>query len=482
MNLRSVLQLISHSLIVIGVAMAACWGVATHMRDPNEAVQALAASSMITMCFGLVMYLLTRGPVELSRRDGFAIVTLGWVLASMLGALPYYLSGSISNPMSAVFETMSGFTTTGASVFASTENIARGILFWRALTHFFGGMGVLILCVAILPFLGVGGMQLFRAEMPGPSKDRLTPRIAATAKLLWGVYILLVVLQTVLLKAGGMSWFDAMCHSFATIATGGFSTRSHSIAAYNSIYIEIVVIVFMFLAGGSFALHYRLLRGKIGVHFKDPEFRVYLGILVLTTAVVALNTWKTVYDSFGSALRTACFQVTSIMTTTGFATADFDRWPVLSRMLLLILMFIGGCAGSTGGGIKVVRVMTVFKQMRRETRLFMQPQAVLPVKVGQTSLEPEVVSNIMAFVMLFFMIFIAGSLVMSFFTRDLITAVSSVAATLGNIGPGLGLVGPTSNYSTIPIGGQAVLTFFMLLGRLELYTVLVMFLPGFWRR
>ncbi len=482
MNIRSVMQLISHLLTVIGIAMTVCWGVAMRMGDPHEAVQALAVSSMITVCFGLVLYLLTRGPVDLSRRDGFAIVTLGWVIASVFGALPFYLSGTIVHPVSAVFETMSGFTTTGASVLASTEHLPRGILFWRALTHFFGGMGVLVLCVAILPFLGVGGMQLFRAEMPGPSKDRLTPRIAATAKLLWAVYVMLVVLETLLLRAGGMSWFDASCHSFATIATGGFSTRSQSIAAYNSLYIESVVILFMFLAGCSFALHYRLLQGKVGTHFKDPEFRAYLGVLIVVTGVVAVNTWKSVYADFGSALRAACFQVTSIMTTTGFATADFDRWPLLSRMLLLLLMFVGGCAGSTGGGIKVVRAMTVFKQMRRETRLFMQPQAVLPVKLGQTSLEPEVVSNIMAFVMLFMMTFITGSLVMSCFTNSPITAISSVAATLGNIGPGLGLVGPANTYAFIPPAGQGVLVFLMLLGRLELYTVLVMFLPGFWKR
>lgn len=482
MNPRAVFHLVAFMLIVLGVAMAACCGLAAGMGDPASAVNGTGWAALVTLAGGLSLWGLTRGGVDLSRRDGFAIVTFGWIVASVFGALPYLFSGVIGDPMSAVFETMSGFTTTGASVLSDLEHVPRGILFWRALTHFFGGMGVLVLCVAIIPFLGTGGMQIFRAEMPGPSKDRLTPRITTTAKLLWGVYVLLCALQTLLLRFGGMSWFDAACHTFATMATGGFSTRSESVGAYHSPYIETVIIVFMFLAGANFALHYRALRGDLRGYLRDPEFRFYLAAWLTACLAVSFNVWGSVYASFGGALRAGFFQVTSIMTTTGFCTADFDRWPGASRVLLVLLMFIGGCAGSTGGGIKNVRVFVVLKKTVREVRLFMQPQAVLRVKLGRTPIDPAAVSNIAAFFIVFVLIFAVASWLMTFFTPDLDTAVSSAIATLGNIGPGLGAVGATQNYAAIPAPGKFILTACMLLGRLELYTVLIVLLPSFWRR
>ncbi len=488
MNKRIVFHIVSIVTLVIGIAMSACALLSHYWHDPVSTQYSLAVSSIITAIFALTMLYLTRGDINLSRRDGFGVVTFGWIFAALFGALPYIFSGVIPHPVAAFFETMSGFTTTGASVlpdgnYLTLESIPRGILFWRALTHWFGGMGVLVLCVAILPFLGVGGMQLYRAEMPGPSKDRLTPRITTTAKLLWGVYALLTLLEILLLRfAGKMNWFDSFCHTFATMATGGFSTRTASVGAYNSVIIDCIIIFFMFLAGVNFSLHYHALTGKADRYFKDPEFRFYFLFLLSCGLFLTLNVWGPVYDHFGESLRVSFFQATSILTTTGFATADFDIWPQPSRMLLVLMMFVGGCAGSTGGGMKVVRIMIMWKKMIKEARLFMRPQAVLQVKLGAKPVEQEVVSNIAAFFTIFVIIFVLASFLMTFFTPDLVTAATSVVATLGNIGPGLNAVGATQNYATIPITGQIILSICMLLGRLELYTVLILFLPSFWKR
>lgn len=469
--------------LVIGFALIGCAAISFAYNESLKVQMSLIYSGLIAMGFATVVGFLTRGDINLSRRDGFGVVTFGWLAAAIFGSLPYIFSGVIAHPVSALFETMSGFTTTGASVLNNLEEIPRGIHFWRALTHWFGGMGVLVLCVAILPFLGVGGMQIYRAEMPGPSKDRLTPRIATTAKLLWGVYALLTLLEAVLLKlAGGMDWFDSFCHAFGTMATGGFSTRSASIGAYDSGVIDIIVTVFMFLAGINFSLHYYALSGKPQRYFKDPEFRFYGAILIGTTLFITFNVWAAGFAPLGRCLRDAAFTATSILTTTGFCTADFDQWPDASRILLVVMMFIGGCAGSTGGGMKVVRVFIMFKKMVREMKQFMRPSAVIQMKLGGKPVEQEIISHISAFFAIFVLIFAIGSFVMTFFTPNLETAATSVIATLGNIGPGLNAVGATQNYAAISPLGQGILTVFMLLGRLELYTVLILFLPSFWKR
>ncbi len=484
MNIRAVLHLISYLLMVIGLGMGACWGVAFYFQDPLLAQQALSIPGMATLLIALLLAKLThrREPEDLSRRDGFAIVTFGWVFATLFGAIPFLWSGVIPSFVEAAFETLSGFTTTGASVLSGLDHLPKGILLWRATTHFFGGMGVLVLCVAILPFLGVGGMQIFRAEMPGPSKDRLTPRIANTAKLLWGIYLGLCILQIFLLKVGGLSWFDSTCHAFATVATGGFSTHDLSIGFYHSAYVEVVTTVFMFLAGVNFSLHFRALRGQPLTYWKDSEFRIYFYVWALVCSVMAYNLWHTSAQPWTSAIRGAFFTGTSIMTTTGFVTADFDQWPAASRFILLALMFIGGCAGSTAGGMKIIRVNILVKAALREIKLFLQPQAIVQVKVGKKPVEGGIVFGIMGFFTIFLLIFVVASALMCLFTPDLLTAISSVAATLGNVGPGLAGVGPMMNYADIPAGGQAVLILCMLLGRLELYTVLVLFLPSFWKK
>ncbi len=483
MNKRAVFHLVAYMTLVIGLAIFACAAVSWYYSDGIEIVNAFIHAGAITIGVSGLVGLLTHGDVNLSRRDGFGVVTLGWIFATIFGSLPYVFSGVILHPVSAMFETLSGFTTTGASVIPVLEGIPRGILFWRALTHWFGGMGVLVLCVAILPFLGVGGMQLYRAEMPGPSKDRLTPRITTTAKLLWGVYALLTLMEVLLLKfIGGMGWFDSLCHSFATMATGGFSTRTASVGAFNSVAVDVIVMAFMFLAGINFSLHYYALTGRPGRYFKDPECRAYFLFLAACCLFMTLNVWASGYGAFTRCLRDAFFTGTSILTTTGFCTADFDKWPDASRLLLVIMMFAGGCAGSTGGGIKIVRVMIMLKKIIRETRLFMRPSAVIQVKLGKTPVEQEIISHVSAFFAISIFVFGFCSFLMAFYTPDLETATTAVVACLANIGPGLNAVGATQNYAVVPAAGQGILIVCMLLGRLELYTVLILLFPGFWKR
>lgn len=482
MKLRPVLHLIAYVLCFIGLAEWLCWIIAWQAGDTAAAQQSLGWSGGIVLLMAGVLWTLTRGPIRLSQRDGFGIVTFGWIAAALAGSLPYLLSDVISSPVSALFETMSGFTTTGASVLTDLEELPRGILFWRSMTQWLGGMGVLILCVAILPFLGVGGMQIYRAEVPGPSKDRLTPRIASTAKLLWGLYMLLSVAEILLLMLGGMDLYDACCHTFTTMSTGGFSTRTASIAAFDNLFIEIVMIVFMFLAGANFALHYRALRGRPQVFAQDSEFRFYTVVWLASCLMLSMGAFQSTGNGAGDALRAGFFQGTSIMTTTGYVTRDFDLWPNAARILLVLLMFVGGCGGSTGGGIKCVRIFVVLKNIMRELQRVMRPHAVKRIRLDRESLDENVVSNITAFLLIFLFTFALASFVMTFYTPDLVTAASSVIATLGNIGPGLGGVGATKTYAAIPDTGQIVLTVCMLLGRLELYTVLVLLHPQFWKK
>ncbi len=482
MKIRPVLHVISYLLAVVGLAMGLSLVVSLACGDPAGARTGLAAGFCASLAFAALAWALTRGELELSRRDGFGIAAFGWIAVSVFGAIPFVVSGVIPDPVPAFFETMSGFSTTGASVLLEIEPVPKGILFWRSMTHFFGGMGVLVLCVAILPFLRVGGVQIYRAEAPGPAKDRITPRITQTAKLLWGAYVLFCVLETVLLCIGGMSLLEAWCHACATMATGGFSTRTASIGAYGSAYIDVVVTVFMFVAGTNFLLHLKLLFGRPFEYMRDSEFRFYAAVWAIACAFVTLDIWGNTYPSFGQALRAGCFQVTSVLTTTGFATADFDSWPLASRGMLVLLMFFGGCAGSTGGSIKIIRIFTAMRTLFREVHIYMQPLSVRKVKIGGENVSEEAVSNITAFVLIFVIVFAYGSLVMTAFTPDMETAVSSSIACLANIGPGLALVGPAGSYAKIPDAGLAFLSLLMLLGRLELYTVLVIFLPAFWKR
>ncbi|MFH1060892.1 MAG: TrkH family potassium uptake protein [Pseudomonadota bacterium] len=418
---------------------------------------------------------------EMNHRQGMAVVGLGWLMAALLGGLPFHLSGEFAGFADAVFEAASGFTTTGASVLTDVEKASHAVLFWRALTHWLGGMGFIVLSLAILPLVGVGGMQLYKAEVPSPTPDRLQPRIADTAGVLWKVYALLTGLETLLLMAGGMDWFDALCHAFATLATGGFSTKNASIAAYESPYIEWVVTVFMVLAGMNFSLHYWLLRGRAKVWLKDEEGRFYLGLTVVASLVIAAGLFLAGSGPEAS-LRLAAFQVATILTTTGFATADYSLWPALPLALLIVLMFVGGSAGSTGGGPKIMRVMVVLKQSYYEFLRLVHPRMVTPLRLNGRAVDRQVVASIWSFMGLYLTCFVVTGVVLAALGVDVTTSFFASIACLGNIGPGLGQVGPAGNYAEIPLMGKWVLSLAMIVGRLEIYTVLILLVPEFWRR
>jgi len=443
---------------------------------------ALLISSGITALIGLIGFKSTRFDHDLRPKEGFAIVTFGWFFFSLFGCMPFIISGYIPSFTDAFFETMSGFTTTGASILTDIEALPHGLLFWRSLTHWIGGMGIIVLSLAILPFLGVGGMQLFKAEVPGPVADKLTPRITETAKILWGVYVLFSAIEAGLLMLGGMNLFEALCHTFGTMATGGYSTKNASIGAYNSAYIDSVVILFMIIAGTNFSVHYRFLKGDLKSYFKNKEFLFFISIIGITTLLIGLDTFINYYHSFPKTLQKTLFQVVSILTTTGYSTADFEQWSASSQILLFLMMFIGGCAGSTGGGIKVMRIYILMKFVFSEIVRLIHPHAVVSVRLGNTVVPREVLTNVLGFFILFMFLFIVGIFAMSAMGLDIITSLGAVAATLGNIGPGLGGVGPTDNYAYLPDAGKWLLSFFMLAGRLEIFTVIILFSPSFWRK
>jgi len=432
---------------------------------------------------GTLVFLATRKHgEELRVKDGFMIVTISWLLFAAFGALPFYISGGIPSYTDAFFETMSGFSTTGATILTNIEALPHGLLFWRSQTHWMGGMGIILLSLAILPLLGVGGMQLFKAEVPGPTPDKLTPRIKHTAELLWGVYVLLTGVEVALLMLGGMNWFDATCHAFGTLATGGFATKNASIGHYNSAYVDYVVTLFMLFAGMNFSLHYRALRGKWNIYILDHEARFFLGAIGVATLLVWFSVWKQGNAGIELSFRQAIFQTVSIITTTGYGTADYETWSPTARAILFILMFFGGCAGSTGGGPKIIRLLILLKFAFNEVKRLIHPQAVLPVRIGNNVIPREIITNIAGFFLFYIGLFVAGVLFMSMLGLNFETALGGVAATIGNIGPALGDLGPTDNYSFIPDVGKWFLSILMLVGRLEIFTVLIIFTPFFWKK
>jgi len=476
-----VLRILGALLLCLAGTLTTTLPIALWHRDGTW--PSLLLSLTVTAGVGALLLRRRRPKQELSVREGFAVVTFGWLAFALFGALPFWLHGAIPSYLDAVFETMSGFTTTGASILTNIEALPKSLLFWRAMTHWLGGMGIIVLSLAILPMLGVGGMQLFKAEVPGPTADRLKPRIQDTAKLLWGVYVLLTAVETGLLMLCGMSFFDAICHAFATLATGGFSTRNASVAAYDSAWIDGIITLFMFLAGINFTLHYLALRGRrLSSFWRNEEFRAYLGIAAVATALIMALNHGTIYTSLWQNLRYSAFQAVSIMTTTGFATADYEKWPVLAQYILVSLMFVGGCAGSTGGGIKVARILLLAKHAIVQLFRLIHPRAVRLVKLGSQPVSDEVMQSILGFFALFIATFVIGSMLLAAVGMDLDSAGAAVIACLGNIGPGLGSVGPMDNYAQVPALGKGVLIVCMLMGRLELFTVLVLIFPSFWRK
>jgi trk system potassium uptake protein TrkH len=480
MNYRSIFHL--QGALLCGLAVAMLLPIPFSLYYGAHDVVALVSSALVTGLIGAITWKLTGIKHELRLREGFAVVTIGWLAFSVFGSLPYLFSGVIPSFTDAFFETMSGFTTTGATIIANIDPLPQGILFWRSLTHWLGGMGIIVLSLAILPFLGVGGMQLFKAEVPGPVADKLTPRVTETAKILWGVYALLTAAETLLLVLGGMSLFDALCHSFGTVATGGYSTRNASVGGYNSAYIDYVITLFMVLAGANFALHYRFLRGDWGAYWRDKEFRFYLAIIGVATLIVGVDIWLNIYGDVAQSLRYALFQTVSIQSTTGFATADYEKWSSASQVVLMVLMFIGGCAGSTSGGMKVMRLYLLAKFALSEFTRLLHPSAVVPVRINRVAVPREVVLNVLGFFVLYMFLFAVGVFAMTLCQLDLATAFSATATTLGNVGPGLGAIGPTENFAHLPAVAKWILSLLMLLGRLEIFTVLVFLSPAYWRR
>jgi len=449
----------------------------------GESMWPIIYSALITGAVGALGWYATgkKDRSNVGKREGYLIVALTWVVISLFGSLPFIFSGAIPSFTDAFFETISGFTTTGASILTDIEIVPKNILLWRAMTHWIGGMGIIVLTVAILPFLGIGGLQLMIAEMPGITPDKLHPRITATAKRLWGIYVIFTAAEILLLWVGEMDFFDSVCHSFATMATGGFSTKNSSVAGFSA-YSQYIIIIFMFLAGTNFTLHYFLLHARFKKVFSNEEYKMYFWIVASVTVFIAVG--LVVYGShdFEQAFRDALFSVVSIITTTGFVTANYYAWPSFLWMLIFALMFIGGSAGSTGGGVKIIRHLLLIRNSWQELKRSIHPQAIIPVRYNRKSVTQQIIFNVMAFFLMYVLVFSAGTILLSLLNVDFETAVGASIATLGNIGPGIGHVGPVDNYAFFDPAAKWILSFLMLLGRLELFTILIVISPAFWRR
>lgn len=485
MNVKFCLNILGSFIKILGLLMLVP-AVCPVIYGEDDLV-ALTGAAVITFVLGFGVKRLTRGKGktdEIERKDGFLIAALFWIAASILGSLPYILYGVFPNPVDALFESTAGFTTTGASVIADVEALPRGILLWRNLSQWLGGMGIVVLAIAVLPRLSIGGGRLMALEAPGPSTERLTPRIAETAKNIWLVYVALSVALAVILGLCGMPVFDAIAHSFSTMSTGGFSTQNSSIGHYNSAAIEGVITFFMFLAGINFVVHYSLMKGKVRDALRGAELRFYFFFIAAATLAVSFNlAGSDMFESFGQAFRYAVFQVVSIGTTTGYNSADFGAWPALSTLVLIVLMVAGGCSGSTSGAVKQSRILVMTGRCYQELRKLVYPNIVSPVRLDGKKVDDSVVSNITGFIMLYVVAIVAGTcLVTALEGASLMTAFSSTLASIGNIGPGFGSVGPAENYADLRDSTKGVLALLMITGRLELYTILVLFLPDFWRK
>jgi len=480
-NLKLIANILGMLIILNGVFMLLCLPFSLYYR---EEIWHLGLSGTIAIASGGIIRFLTKKDQnkELKKRDGYLIVTCGWLTMSFFGTLPFLISGAIPNFTDAFFETISGFTTTGATILTDIESLPKGILFWRSLTQWIGGMGIIVLAVAILPLLGIGGMQLFVAEAPGISPDKMKPRIKEVAKRLWLIYLGLTATECVLLMFGGMTFFDAINHSLTTMATGGFSTKNASIAHYNSAYIQYVIVLFMFLAGTSFTITYFGLKGKFVKVWKNEEFRNYLIITIILAVCIAFFVFSAQWDGFERSFRDSLFQVVSIMTTTGYITADYTAWAPFLTVIFFLLMFVGGSAGSTAGGIKIVRHTLLFKNSFLEMKRQLHPAAVIPVRLNGQAVNRDITYNVLAFVMIYLLVYGVGVFLISFTGVDFDTALGAVATSLGNIGPGLGEVGPVNNFNSITPFGKWLLAILMLLGRLELFTVLMLLNRNYWSR
>ncbi|MBN2612892.1 MAG: TrkH family potassium uptake protein [Bacteroidales bacterium] len=479
-NLKIVGFVLGILLIIEGFFMLFSVPVSLIYKEPDFWQITLAC--LITIGVGAALFFIYRkSSKDIGTREGYIIVSLGWVVSSFFGALPFYFTGAIPSYTDAFFETMSGFTTTGASILNDIEALSHGLLLWRSTTQWLGGMGIIVLTLVILPVLGFGGMQLFFAEVPGISSDKLHPRIKETAKRLWGIYLIFTLAEIILLTVGGMDLFDSVCHSFTTLATGGYSTKNASIAHYSSPYIQYVIIFFMYLAGVNFTLSYFALKLKFKPIFKDEEFRKYTFFILFFAVVIAVILALTTSQPLEKSFRDALFQVVSIITTTGFVTSDYLQWVPIGSVILFALMFFGGSTGSTGGGMKIARIVLLIKNSRLELKRLIHPNAVIPVRLNNQAISPQTMTNVLAFASFYVLIVMISVIIVSFMGYDLDTSFGAVVTSIGNIGPGIGDVGPVFNFSHFPSVGKWFLSFLMLIGRLELFTVLILFSRHFWK-
>jgi len=479
LNYKIIINFIGIILILNGLCMGLASLVSLYYNEPIYPFLIGAALSIIVG--GTSWFFMRNAPRVFKKKEGYLIVALGWLFVTFSGMLPYLISGAIPQVSSALFETMSGYTTTGATMLQDIESIDKSILFWRSLTHWIGGMGIIVLAIAILPILGIGGMELFLAESPGPTADKLHPRITQTAKRLWFVYVGLTSIETALLRIAGMGWFDALNHSMSTVSTGGFSTKNLSVAAFNSPLIEYIICFFMFVAGCSFTLIYFGFKGKFKNFLKNEEFKFYSIIIFALTIILTLSL-SSLYDtSVESNFRSALFQVIAIITTTGFVTADYTAWAPFITILFFTMLFVGASAGSTAGGVKIVRHLIILKNSILEFKRLLHPSAIIPVRLNKKVIMPKVSFNVLAFFLLYVLIFMFGAIVMAMNGEDFLTSLGASASCLGNVGPGIGDVGPVDNYANISSFGKMFLTFLMLMGRLELFTILILLTPFFWK-
>ena len=495
LNIKIIYRFLGLTAILNGVFMLIA--VPFSIYHQEAAQFGILNAGIITISIGLLLYFFNKPTsTNIQKKEGYLIVTLGWLTLSITGMLPYLFTGAIPNITNAFFETLSGYSTTGSTILTDVESLPKGILFWRSATHWIGGMGIIVLTIAILPLLGIGGMQLFMAEAPGPSTDKLHPRISDTAKRLWLIYVVLTLTEFLLLKVAGMTWFDAINHAMATMSTGGFSTKNASLAHYNAMpLVQYIVIAFMFIAGTNFVLTYFALKGKVRKIFQSEEFKYYFFGTIILTALIAIliifyqdpNLATTiehpmVYGKIESAIRHSLFQVISVLTTTGFVTADFTMWSFFATGIFFSLFFVGGSAGSTSGGVKIVRHIIMLKSSFLEFKKAIHPNAIIPVRYDNKTVPQSIVFNIISFFIIYMFIFIVSSVVLTFFGLDFISALGAAASSLGNIGPAIGSVSPVDNYAHLSNGAKWFCSFLMLIGRLELFTVLILFSPFFWRK
>ena len=481
LNLNSILRITGIVLLVIGASMVPSVFV-SFIYDNSDIYLPFGYTTVITLIVGyILMKLFAHEEKPLKVRDGFFIVSLCWIVSCAVGAIPFIVTGSIPSFADAFFESCSGFSTTGATILGDVESLPKGIVFWRSFTHWIGGMGILIFAIALMPSLGISGQNIAVSETPGPTLDKITPKMSDTAKTLYEIYLIFTIAETALLMLGGMNLYDALIHTFGSVGTGGYSNYNDSVMHFDSTYIRVVITAFMVLCGANFNLMYYAVKRGPRVFLEDSEFKLYLLIFGGSTSIILIVLMITnTYDSFGDAAADSAFQTATILTTTGFASADYETWPTICQMILLLLMFMGGCSSSTGGGIKIVRIYVVLQLIRRGVATRLHPNVVENIKLNGQNMPSDAVSAIANHVFLYICMVFVGAFIVSFENTDLITCFTSVITCIGNIGPGFGTVGLTENFGHLADLSKYLLSFYMIAGRLELYTLFILLTPKFW--